>query len=439
MPKPTIKNTQMLETYRPYVTMNLFVRRFLLLQLICLSVLTCSAKADAIQVLHWWKSASERKAVNVLVNKLADEGVLWRDGMIPSGSGVGANIVLRSRMLAGDAPEVAQLNGVIIGQWDSLGLLREIDTVASDGKWNKSLLPSVLRLVQPHGHFVAAPLGIHRLNTLFFNRKVFLQHGLTAPQSWAEFERVAAQLQRAGVVPLAQSSEPWQIASLFETLVLSDGGAAYYRELFVKNEVAAFTDARLAASLQHFRKLKIWMGPTVQERAWTDVTRQLADGNAAMMVMGDWAKGELNAWGFATDEAFGCAAVPGTAAYHLYDIDTLAMLKTDKSPISGQAKLAKIAMSAAVQADYNQIKGSVPVLRNPDMTKMDSCARASWTLFASGAAAQVPSLVHRMASDEITKDAIISEIHRFFLDDSIIVADTQQRLIAIARTRSRTR
>jgi glucose/mannose transport system substrate-binding protein len=156
-----------------------------------------------------------------------------------------------------------------------------------------------------------------------------------------------------------------------------------------------------------------------------------------MMVMGDWAKGELNTWGHVTDEGFGCTAVPETATYHLYDIDTLVMLATQKSFRPAQGKLAKVTMSGKVQAEYNQLKGSIPVLRNPDLGKMDSCSLASWKLFASGAQAQVPSLAHRMAADEVTKDAMIAEVHHYFLDDRLSVAQTQRRLGVIARTTAR--
>lgn len=395
------------------------------------------AHAEGLQVLHWWKSTSERKAVDVLAAKLATESVAWRDGVIPSGSGVGASIVLRSRILAGDAPEVAQLNGVLLNEWDQLGLLLDIDLIATSANWDKLLFPTVLTLIRPHGHFIAAPLGIHRINTLFFNRSLFTQLGLNPPQTWQEFETIAAKLQKQGVVPLAQSSEPWQVVSLFETLVLAEAGAAYYRELFVKKNADAFGDARLARALEHLRYLKKWMPNPVQERTWTEVTRQFADGNAAMMIMGDWAKAELNAWGLSTDTHFGCLAVPETSNYHLYDIDTLAMLANTKSFRPAQEKLARLVMSDAVQLEYNQLKGSIPVLRNPDISKMDSCNRASWKLFASGPQVQVPSLAHRMAADEVTRDAIIAEVHQYFLNNQLSTAETQRRLARIARAGAR--
>ena len=153
-----------------------------------------------------------------------------------------------------------------------------------------------------------------------------------------------------------------------------------------------------------------------------------------MLVMGDWAKGELNAWGVPTDVGFACVAVPNTANYHLYDVDTLVMLAKDNASRASQEKVAQLAVSPLLQAEYNQIKGSISVLRNPDLSKMDSCSRSSWKMFSRGSAVQVPSLAHRMATDEISKDAIIAEIVRFFMDDTISIADTQNRLAAISHS-----
>jgi glucose/mannose transport system substrate-binding protein len=402
------------------------------LALVCLAALSV-ARADSLEVLHWWKSASERKAVNLIAARLSGENTGWQDSMIPGGSGVGAGIVLRSRMLAGDTPEVAQVNGIVIRDWARLSLLLDLDAVAAAGKWDKQLQPTVAAAIQSDGHVYAAPLGIHRINSLFYNRKLFDRYQLEPPATWPEFEHAASVLQQAGVTPLAQSSEPWQVATLFETLVLAEG-ADFYRALFLRRDAAAFTDAQLASALARLRHLKKWMDQPVPERTWDEATRQLADGNAAMLVMGDWAKGELVARGLQVDQGFGCGTVPGTAAYHLYNIDTLSMLVTRSAHRPAQEKLAALIMSPALQNDYNQIKGSIPVLRYPQLAKMDSCARASYALFSSGPAAQIPSLVHRMATDEIVRDAMVAEVHRFFIDDGVSIADAQRRLGTVART-----
>jgi glucose/mannose transport system substrate-binding protein len=394
--------------------------------------------AASLQVVHWWTSAGERKSVDVLAGRLAEENIQWRDLAIPGGAGLGASKVLKSMVLAGKAPEATQLNGIVFGEWADLGLLLELDDVATPGGWQKLLFPTVWSLVHNRGHVVAAPLGIHRINNLFYNKKIFDRLGLAAPRTWPEFERVAEKLKQAGVTPLAQSSEAWQVATLFETLVLAESGPVYYRSLFVDLNPAAFGDPRMTHALKRLRSLKQWMPQPLRERPWPEATRQLADGDAAMFVMGDWAKGELLAWGLNTDQDFSCAAVPGTADYHLYSVDTLAMFAGDYSHQPAQEKLAQLIMSQPVQSAYNQVKGAIPVWRSPDLSKMDSCARASWSAFSKGSAFQAPSLVHRMAADETAKDAIVAEVHHYFVDDKMSESDIQRKLASIARSVSKT-
>ena len=157
-----------------------------------------------------------------------------------------------------------------------------------------------------------------------------------------------------------------------------------------------------------------------------------------MLIMGDWAKGELNAWGMEVDQQFGCAPAPGTGDFHLYSTDTLAMFAGNYAHQPMQETLARLTMSPAVQSEYNRIKGSIPVLRAAD-PHMDRCARDSWRAFSKGPAWQAPSLVHRMATDDTTKDAIVAEVQRFFLDRNLSEEQTQKRLAAIARTLARNR
>ena len=389
---------------------------------------------STLQVLHWWTSDSERKAATVLSDHLADEGVVWRDAGIPGGAGIGAGKVLKTRVLASDAPEVTQIIGASIQEWADLGFLLELDHVAAQNKWNASLFPTIQALIQHRKHVVAAPLGIHRINTLFYNRALFARLKLTPPESWNDLVAVSGKLKDAGVTPLAQSSEPWQVATLFENLVLAESGPAFHGELFVRLNPQALMDPRFTDALVRLRQMKAWMGKSVEERPWPAVARQFANHDAAMIIGGDWIKGELNDWGYATDDEFSCIPMPGTGKYHLYSVDTFSMFANDYSHVAAQEKLAQLIVTPAVQTEYNAAKGSVSVRRDADPAKMDGCARASWTVFGQGSAVQAPSLVHRMATDESSKDAIIDVIHRFFMDDAMTPADAQRRLTAIFRT-----
>ncbi|MEG1326139.1 MAG: carbohydrate ABC transporter substrate-binding protein, partial [Janthinobacterium sp.] len=109
-----------------------------LLAFMCSSV---PARAEALQVLHWWTSIGERRAADVLVARLAQEGVEWRDAGIAGGAGVGAGKVLKSRVLAGKSPEVMQLIGYTLGEWSDLGLLLQLDSVAASNNWRATMYP----------------------------------------------------------------------------------------------------------------------------------------------------------------------------------------------------------------------------------------------------------------------------------------------------------
>ncbi|HZX25620.1 MAG TPA: ABC transporter substrate-binding protein [Telluria sp.] len=401
--------------------------------LLLASFRSASAGPESLQVLHWWTSASERHAVSVLSSRLAKEGVVWDDGAVPGGAGVGAGKVLKSRVLAGSAPDITQIIGVSLGEWAELGLLLELDDASTAGNWGKVMFPTIWNLVHQRGHTVAAPLGIHRTNTLLYNRKLFARLHLALPATWSGLEALAVKLRAAGVAPLVQSSEAWQVATLFENIVLSVGGADYYRDLFVHQSARAAADPRLVTALERLRQMKTWMAP-IQEQPWTDVAKRFARGEGAMMVMGDWAKAELNETGFPVDQEFACGALPGTEHLHLYSVDTLAAFANDYSHSAAEDKLARTVMTPQVQQQYNAAKGSVPVRRDAATGGMDSCARASYAIFGKGASVQVPSLVHRMATDEESRDAIIAEVQRYFADDSVPAAQVQKRLATVFRT-----
>lgn len=394
--------------------------------------------AQPVDVLHWLTSASERRAANQLSAILAANGVQWRDAAIPGGGGMAAVKVLKSRVLMGDAPDVAQLIGTTLTEWADVGLVMPLNAVATRQRWAQTLFPTVMDLVSYNGMVIAAPLGIHRINTLLYNRRLFARVGLPPPTTWAEFELAVRKLSAQGIQPLAWSDEPWQVATVFEAVLLSDAGPALYRELIVQRRSSAWLDPRVERALTRLRWLRNTNGEPPREKPWTDATRELLAGKAAMLVMGDWAKGELIAWGASPGKDFGCVVLPGTENTHLYSIDTLAMLANGHHRDATQEKVAELVFNASTQLAYNRIKGSVPVQRDMDVASLDSCARDSWASFADPRTARVPSLAHRMAADESIKDAVAQTLWRYLTDPRMEPAEAQRRLAAVIRAPSNT-
>lgn len=393
--------------------------------------------AGELNVLHWWTSASERAAANHVAARMAENGLKWVDGAVAGGGGGPAIKVLNERILRRMAPKVAQLNGQSMTEWADMGLLLELDGVAARRNWSKVMFPQVMAQVTVNGHVVAAPLGIQRINNLYLNKAVFKRLGLELPNDWDGLERAAAKLRAAGITPVAFSDEPWQVATVFEAMLLSEAGPALYRRMLEQRDVAAFADPALERAL---KRLRAWRdlalpagGAAPGERPWTDVVADFAAERSAMMIMGDWARGELGTMGLEGERDFSCKAVPGTAQAHLYSIDTLAMLAGNGGSQADQEKMAELLGSATLQLGYNRIKGSIPVRRDVPVDELDPCAQQSFHLFANPGTPRVPSLVHRMAFGEVGKNAIIETVHRFALDPSQTPAATQRKLQGLMR------
>lgn len=399
----------------------------------CAAALPLWAQPLPVDVLHWWTSASERRAADQLSTHLAANGVLWKDAVIPGGGGMAAVKVLKSRVLMGDPPDVAQLIGTTLTDWADGGLVLTLNGVASRQRWSQAMFPTVMEVISYRGNVVAAPVGIHRINTLLYSRRIFNRLGLQPPKNWTEFEAVALRLKAAGIQPMAWSDEPWQIATVFESVLLGEAGPALYRELIVQRKSNAWLDPRVERALTRLRWLRGLSGGKPQEQAWTDSTRELLTDRAAMLMMGDWATGELMAWGANPQQDFGCAPVPGTTQMHLYSMDTLAMLQSRHKRAATQEKLAELVAELPAQLAYNQLKGSVPVRRDIDSSQLNACARDSWETFADPASARLPSLAHRMAADEASKDAVAQTLWRYLTDPRMETAEAQRRLAAAIR------
>jgi glucose/mannose transport system substrate-binding protein len=395
------------------------------------------AHGQTLDVLHWWTSAGERRAVEQLVQQLDKQGITWNDAAIPGGGGVAAMKVLKSLVLAGNPPDVAQVIGRTLTDWSDLGLVLALDNVALRGRWKQTMFPVVLQVVSHRSHIIAAPVGVHRINTLLYNKQVWARLKLAPPRTWDDIEQAAGTLRKAGVTPLAWSDEPWQIATVFETLLLAEGGPALYTELAATQRWQAWQDPRVLKALARLRWLRDLNGEPAVEQRWTVSARQVYQGQAAMLIMGDWASGELMAWGAQPGRDFGCAAVPDTFGMHLYSIDTLAMLIGKQRRDPDQERLAELLAQPAIQMAYNQVKGSVPVRTDIDPMQLDECARDSWQTLARPGSPLLPSIAHRMAADESTKDALADALHRFVKNRNLSTEQVQARLVTIIRAAAR--
>ncbi|MGL5948762.1 MAG: extracellular solute-binding protein, partial [Aeromonas sp.] len=194
-----------------------------------------------VEVLHWWTAQGEQQAIDALKVQWQAQGHQWRDFAVLGGGGGGAMMALKSRALAANPPEAAQLKGYELTEWAALGFLRDLTPLASAAGWDAKIPPALRVTLSHKGALMALPLGIHRVNWLWFHQPLLARHQLEAPQTWPQFLATAQALAERGIQPLALGREAWQLGILFEIVALGEGGADFYRRAFIERDAAALS------------------------------------------------------------------------------------------------------------------------------------------------------------------------------------------------------
>ncbi|MFM5403980.1 ABC transporter substrate-binding protein [Aeromonas veronii] len=404
-----------------------------------IALLSAPVAASQVEVLHWWTSGGEAKAVEVLKSEWTKQGNQWNDFAVQGGGGKSAMTVLKSRALAANPPEAAHLKGYELKEWAGLGFLRDLTPMAEHLGWYGQMPPMVRATLSQNGALMAVPTGIHRVNWLWLNRKIFERNKLTPPTDWAQFVTVAEQLKKRGITPLAIGNEPWQLAVLFETVALGEGGKEFYRKAFLEQDSATLTGPDMVRVLTRFQQLRAYVPQKYAGLKWHQATNLLEGGGAAMQVMGDWVKGELSAGNYRPGEDIACLPSPGSAGLFSYNLDSIAMFKQrDPAQLQAQGDLAQLLMTPKFQEEFNRVKGSIPALTKPDMSKFDRCAVRSYQdfLLAEKQDNLLPSMAEGMATPTNMRQAILDVLSNFFNDPK---ANPEQTALHLERAMRSTR
>lgn len=391
-------------------------RKQLSAALLAAALLPATVFAGEVEVLHWWTSGGEAKSVAELKKMMTAKGDTWKDFAVAGGGGDNAMTALKTRVVSGNPPTAAQIKGPAIQEWGAEGVLANIDAVAKAEGWDKQLPPVVSQGMKYKGQYVAAPVNVHRVNWLWVNPDAFKKAGAKVPATWPEFFDAAEKLKKAGIQPIAHGGQPWQDATLFESVALGVGGPAYYKKAFVQLDQATLAGPTTLKVFETLQKVKTYIDKGAAGRDWNLATAMVINGKAGMQFMGDWAKGEFTAAGKKPGKDFLCVAAPGTAGSFTFNIDSLAMFKQkDPAAQKAQADLAETVMSKNFQEVFNLNKGSIPARLDTPMDKFDDCAKKSKTdlTAASKSGGLVPSFAHKMAMASATEGAIDDVISQF--------------------------
>ncbi|OUR70291.1 sugar ABC transporter substrate-binding protein [Arcobacter sp. 31_11_sub10_T18] len=370
-----------------------------------------------VEVLHWWTSGGEAKSVGALKTMLEKSGHTWKDFSVAGGNGVNAMTVLKSRVVSGNPPSAAQIKGPSIQEWAELGVVSDLNEVAKAGKWDERLPKMFSDHMKYEGKYVAVPVNVHRINWMWVNPAVFKKAGATIPKTWADFEVAAKKIKAAGFIPVAAGGQPWQEATVFETIVLGVGGADFYKKALVDLDLEALGSDTMKKSFDTLKMVKSFTDKNAPGRDWNLATAMVYKGEAAMQFMGDWAKGEFKVAGKVIGKDYVAIAAPQTNNKYLYNIDSFVMFKQkDAEKAKAQAKLSELILSDEFQIIFNTRKGSVPVTDGVSRDKFDPIAINSINQLnaAAKSGALLPSMAHQMAISDSIKGAVVDVVTNFY-------------------------
>ena len=394
-----------------------------------------AVSAADVEVLHWWTSGGEAKSVAELKKMMEAKGHVWKDFAVAGGGGDAAMTALKARVVSGNPPTAAQIKGPSIQEWAKEGSLGNINEAAKD--WDKLLPKVVADAMKYKGNYVAAPVNVHRVNWLWINQDALNKAGGKAPTSYDEFFALADKFKAQGLVAIAHGGQPWQDATVFESVVLGVGGAKFYNDALVKLDPTALSSPTMLKSFDTLAKIKTYIDKDAAGRDWNLATAMVMNGKGGMQFMGDWAKGEFTAANKVSGKDYVCVAAPGTANAYTFNIDSFAMFNVKAADAKkGQLDLATAIMSPEFQEVFNLNKGSIPVRPGVNKAKFDACATKSMADFDSTAknGALVASFAHGMAVPSATQGAIVDVIAKF-MNSNMSSKDAVTALVKAAKTK----
>lgn len=394
------------------------------------------AQQQSVEVLHWWTSGGEASALSVLKNTLEKQGVTWNDMPVAGGGGEAAMTAVRARVTAGNPPTAVQLLGFDVQDWAKQGVLADLNDLAAKGNWDKVIPPQLQKFDKYNGKWIAVPVNLHTTNWIWANKEVLAKAGVTTePKDFDEFIADAEKVQKAGFIAIAHGGQPWQDATVFDSVVLSTGGVDYYKKAFIDLDTKALGSATTLKVFQRMSQLRKLVDKDFSGRDWNVASGLVISGKAGFQIMGDWAKGEFVNAKKVPGKDFNCYRFPGTQGSASFNTDNFAMFKlSDPAKTAAQMKMAADVMDPAFQSSFNVIKGAAPARSDVSDAAFDECGKKAIKDVAEASKNNtlVGSIAHGHAVPASMKSAFYDVITRHFngqIDDKKAVAE----LVSAAR------
>jgi glucose/mannose transport system substrate-binding protein len=334
-----------------------------------------------LEVVSWWTSGSEAAALNTLLTafRRTNPDVDAVNAAVAGGAGSEAIVALARRLQKNDPPDVWQtFAGKSVQGYAERGVVRDVTSVYNDGDLRASMQPTILQSVLRDGRPYGVPTGAHRSNVLWFNTKALEKAGVTPPSSGytlAAFLDDLRKVKASGTPALCLGGKDrFTTVELFENVLLSTIGANGWRDM--AGDALDWRGAPVQTALKSFSDMLGYSDAEASRLTWDAATKKLTTGGCAFESMNDSAYGELIADGAQEGRDFGGVAFPGTGDSFLAVVDVFVAATRAENAKNALAFLGDIG-DPSTQVAFSKAKGSVPVLRNVDVSSLPPYQQAA--------------------------------------------------------------
>src|ERR1700684_651774 len=231
-----------------------------------------AADTPKTNLLSQWDQGSDAAAIAKLGEMFTAAGGKWEATSI---AGHTANTLakLRADVVAGNAPPAVQLKGPEIAEWNETGKTANIDQIATTEGWDKVVAPELLPVMKPTGHWVAAPMNIHRINWIWGSSKGMATAGIKElPKTWAEFNADCDKAVAAKIICLAHFSQDWTDATTFEVVVYGQS-IDLFRKALLEGDANAMRSPEMVKAFEQMRLMvSKYMDPAIAGRDYDTAT-----------------------------------------------------------------------------------------------------------------------------------------------------------------------
>ncbi len=375
---------------------------------------------DKLEVFSYWTSGGEAAALNALFDsyKKVNPKTDIINAVVAGGAGVNAQAVLQTRLQGKKPPDTWQSHPAaeVQGLYVDPGYVDPVTDLYKSEGWDKVVPKSLFDnlLTSKDGQIYIVLVGVHRYNSLWYNKKILDKNGITIGQTLSLDYLFAAadKLKAAGVDALCLGDKDiWTSGAVFEMTLLGMIGPDKFLDLY--SGKMAWDDPAVKKAMDTYGKLLSYENNDHAALSWDQAVAKLIAGNCAFNVMGDWAYGEFVKAKLKDNVDFGWVNFPGTDGAFDVVADGFVLPKGAQHRDNAIAWL-KVVGSKDAQEAFNPLKGSIPIRSDVDRTKFGPYHNWSMDSFAKDKL--VPSGIQGLAAPASFQQALYEGSTQFSVD-----------------------